>query len=357
MKPKLNTTPAQSYVGQHVYVGIDVHKKRYVVVGQVNQVVVKKWSTAAVAEDLAAQLVKFFPEAVIHSVYEAGFSGFVLHRVLRRQGIDNIVVHAAAVEVALHQRVKTDKRDAKKLASQLEAGRLRGIRVPSEAQEQHRLLSRTRAQLVQQRAVMKNQIRMKAHQFGLIGADDPREMSHKFVCELLEHSPFEEFRLVVELHWQVWQSLDDQIAKLNHQLKQQAKQDPYEATYRSAPGVGSITARVLANELGDMSAFANERQLFSYTGLTPSEHSSGEQVHRGRITKQGNRHLRGILIEIAWRAIRKDQELADFFHRLQPRTGSTRAIVAVARKLIGRIRAAFRKGERYATSALPAAAV
>lgn len=111
---------------------------------------------------------------------------------------------------------------------------------------------------------------------------------------------------------------------------------------------------MLANELGDMSAFANERQLFSYTGLTPSEHSSGQQVHRGRITKQGNRHLRGILIEIAWRAIRKDQALADFFHRLLPRTGTTRAIVAVARKLIGRMRAAFRTGELYATQALSA---
>lgn len=87
--------------------------------------------------------------------------------------------------------------------------------------------------------------------------------------------------------------------------------------------------------------------MFSYTGLTPSEHSSGEQVRRGRISKQGNRHLRAILIEIAWRAIGKDPALATFFQRLLPRTGTTRAIVAVARKLIGRIRAAFRKGELY----------
>lgn len=342
-----NTTPVQSYVGQTVYVGIDVHKKRYVVVAQVNQVVVKKWSTAAVAQELAQQLGKFFAGAEVKSVYEAGFSGFVLHRVLREHGIDNIVVHAAAVEVALHHRVKTDKRDAKKLASQLEAGRLRGIRVPEPEREQQRLLSRTRAQLVQQRAAVKNQIRMKAHQFGLIGADDPREMSHKFVQQLLERSPFETFRLTVESHWQIWKSLDQQITTLEQQLRQQAQQDRCEATYRSAPGVGAISARVLSNELGDLASFANERQLFSYTGLTPSEHSSGEQVRRGRITKQGNRHLRAILIEIAWRAIGKDKALADFFQRLLPRTGSTRAIVAVARKLIGRIRAAFVKGELY----------
>lgn len=111
--------------------------------------------------------------------------------------------------------------------------------------------------------------------------------------------------------------------------------------------MGRISARVLSNELGDLSRFANERQLFSYTGLTPSEHSSGEQKHRGAITKQGNRHLRGILMEVAWRAIRQDPALARFFERLYPRTGKQRAIVAVARKLIGRIRSAFRKAELY----------
>jgi transposase len=98
-----------------------------------------------------------------------------------------------------------------------------------------------------------------------------------------------------------------------------------------------------------MSQFKNERQLFSFTGLTPSEHSSGETIRRGHISRQGNSRVRGILIEIAWRAIDKDQALAEFFNRLFPRTGKTKAIVAVARKLIGRIRAAFQKGEDYQT--------
>ncbi|WP_347277585.1 MULTISPECIES: IS110 family transposase [Leptolyngbya] len=184
---------------------MDVHKRRYVVVVQINQTVVKKWRTAAVPEELAQQLLRFFPEATLHSAYEAGFSGYVLHRVLKLHGIDNIVVHAAAVEVSAHSRVKTDKRDAQKLASQLEASRLRGIRVPTPEQEQRRLLSRTRSQLVQQRSAVQNQIRMKAHQFGLIAPEDRRQMSHKLVAELLERSPAEAFRFVVEVHWQVWE--------------------------------------------------------------------------------------------------------------------------------------------------------
>ena len=150
--------------------------------------------------------------------------------------------------------------------------------------------------------------------------------------------------------WQVWKSLDEQIKILEKQLKQQAEGDPTEATYRSAPAVGAISARVLANELGDMSQFANERQLFSYTGLTPTEHSSGQSIRKGHISRQGNRHLRGILIEIAWRARRQDPALARDYERLAARMGGKRAIVAIARKFIGRIRAAFRTGQGYQLS-------
>ena len=341
------TTLPRSYNGVDVYVGIDVHKKTYVVVVRVNQTIVKRWVTAANPTAFAQQLLKYFAGGKIHSVYEAGFSGFVLHRELKSAGIDSIVVHAAAVEIAAHNRVKTDKRDAAKLSEQLEAGRLHGIRVPSEAQEQNRLLSRTREQLVRERAAVKQQIRMKAHQFGLIAPDERREMSHQFVQELLEQSPSEAFWVAVEAHWHIWKALDLQIKKLVVKLKQQAQTDANETIYRSVPGVGLISARVLSNELGDMSEFKNERCLFSYTGLTPSEDSTGDTVHRGHITKQGNRHLRGILIEIAWRAIGKDPALGSFFERLYPRIGRKRAIIAVARKLIGKVRAAFRKGETY----------
>lgn len=341
------TAPTKSYVGASVYVGIDVHKRTYSVVVRANQTEVKRWTMAAEPEQLGQQLRKFFAGAIIHTAYEAGFSGFVLHRELQRQGLRSIVVHAAAVEVAANSRVKTDKRDARKLAEQLEAGRLRGIRIPTEAEEQRRLLSRTRSQLVRQRTQSQNQIRMKAHQFGLIAPDDRRQMTHSLVAELLAACESEAFQIAVKAHQAIWRALEHEIAQLEAQLQAQAAQDPYEATYRSVPGVGFISARVLSNELGDLSQFANERQVFSYTGLTPAEYSSGETVRRGNITKQGNTHLRSILIEIAWRAIGQDPSLAAFFERIKARGGSKRAIVAVARKLIGRIRATFRHQALY----------
>lgn len=257
------------------------------------------------------------------------------------------MVPAAAIEVAANQRVKTDKRDARKICEHLEAGRLRGIRIPSVAQEAARLLSRTRSQLVRQRTQSQNCSRMKAHQFGLIGAEDRRRMTHALVTDWLARCPSEEFRCTVLSHQRIWQALDQEIATLEARLKVQAAADAYEATYQSVPGVGAVSARILANELGDLSHFRNERQLFSYTGLTPAAYSSGEHTRRGSMTKQGNTQVRSILIEVAWRAIAADASLASFFERVKARRGSKRAIVGVARKLIGRIRAAFRQQVPY----------
>lgn len=336
-----------NYKGKKVFVGIDVHKRTYAVVVSVDNIVVKKWQTEASPEALANQLNKLYPESDIHSAYEAGFSGLVLHRTLEQLGIHNLVVNPASIEVSAHNRVKTDKRDAQKIALLLEAGRLKSIHIPSQQAEQKRLLTRTREQLVREKTSLKNMIRMRCHQFGLIAPSDRRLMTHKFVKELLQSSPSEEFSTAINAYWRVWKSLDAEVKALEVELKKQSQQDAYEATYRSAPGIGPLSARILSNELGDMSQFANERQLFSYTGLTPSEHSSGPSIRRGHITRQGNARVRFVLCEAAWRAIRKDKSLRDFFNSLYPRTGKKKAIVAVARKLIGRLRAAFRQEKLY----------
>ena len=342
-----NSSTDNTYVGKKVFIGIDVHKRTYSVVSVMEGVVIKKWQTSASPEKLATQLNSYYSGAEIYTAYEAGFSGFVLHRTLELAGINSIVVNPGSIEVALHNRVKTDKRDALKIATLLEAKRLRAIRIPSEENEQERILSRTREQLISERSRMQNMIRMRGHQFGLIAPEDRRTMSHQFVTELIEASPSSEFSLAIRAYWQIWKSIDAEIKIIEQELKKQAKSDPNEEVYRSAPGVGPVSARVLSNELGDMSQFANERQLFSYTGLTPSEHSSGDNIRRGHITRQGNRRVRRVLCESAWTAIKKDKELREFFERLYPKTGKKKAIVAVARKLVGRIRAAFRQKTIY----------
>ena len=146
----------------------------------------------------------------------------------------------------------------------------------------------------------------------------------------------------------LWKSTNQEMKVLNEELKIQAQKDGLEGTYRSIPGFGAMTARVLSNELGDMKEFPNERTIFSFTGLTPREYSTGDNRRLGHISRQGSSRLRATLVEAAWRAIRRDPALNQDFLRLANKIGKKRAIVAIARKLIGRARALFRKKEYYA---------
>jgi len=336
-----------NYTNKEVFVGIDVHKKRYVAAAYCDQVVVKKWSTAASPADFVKQLNKFFPGAKIFSVYEAGFSGFVFHRILKEAGIKSIVINAASLERAPNDRVKTDRRDAKKLAQQLSARQLRCIYIPTPAQEQARLLTRHRNKLLGDRTRTANRIKSKLHQFGLISHNDETRTSLKWLESLQELDLSEELRFVLDQLVDQWKYITEKITGLKEKIAEQAKQDPKEQIYLSAPGVGSVFARELANELGDMSRFKNAKQLYSFTGLTPTERSSGDSRRQGGISYCGPARIRYALIEAAWTAIRKKGHLQATYQKIANRRGAQIAIVAIARKLIGHIRACFQTGELY----------
>ena len=336
-----------AYKGKKIAVGIDVHRKFFVVAAVCEGQLLKRCRLPANGVSVVAFLRKHFNEAELKSCYEAGDSGFWLHRHLVSQGIKNIVVHPAAVEIESRNRVKTDKRDALKQAVQLDAGRLRGIHVPSEAEEHQRLLHRTRAQLVGDKTRVKNRVRMKLLQFGLLPAEDDRVMSQAMLREVLAKEMNGELRLSLEALQGVWKNLNSQILILQKALREQAKEDKLEEFFRQVPGFGPLAARVVSTELGDMSQFANVRGLYSFTGLTPCEWSSGQSVHRGHISRQGSRRLRHVLIEAAWRAVKKDSALKEIFERIAARRGKKIAIVAVARKLIGRARAELKARGMY----------
>lgn len=339
-------TVTQETNAKEVFVGIDVHLKTYAVTVISAGERLQKWTTPAAPERLAEQLRSRYPGRKIYSVYEAGFSGFVLHRILIASGIQNIVVHAAAVAVSSGDRVKTDKRDSEKLARHLAAGLLKEIRVPSIEQEHQRQVTRTREQFVKARVRVMNQIRRRLVYFGYL-TEHQGVLRRTVISSWIGAHPESELRFCISSQLRHWEFLDTELLSLRKQLKAQSSSCSYEKIYQTVPGFGPISSRILANELGDMSQFKNEKALFRFVGLTPSEHSSGEKVRRGHISRQGNSTLRKILVESAWVAIRKDSSLRAFFSRLSVRSGARRAIVAVARKLIGRARAAFRNGGKY----------
>ncbi len=306
----------------------------------------KRCRMPGTAEAVISLVEKEFAGATVVAAYEAGYSGFRLHRALEAAGIRCLVVHAASIEVSSRDRVKTDKRDSLKIAQQLAAGRLRSIRVPSVEAEQRRLLTRTREQSMRKTRRVMIQIRMRLHQFGKLPASLTGRIKLKDVEQILVGLEGE-LQFIIGLYRDEWVFHAGQIRTIGKLLAATAKEDPLEAVYRSVPGVGPLIARILSAELGDMSQFPNERALFSYTGLTPSEYSSGDKICRGRISRQGNSYLRHMLVEASWKVVRKDPVMKEYYVRLSKRTGGKPAIVAVARKLIGRIRAAMRKEQLY----------
>ncbi len=333
---------------EKIYVGIDVHKKTYSVTILGECIEKKRVSMSASPNALITFLETTYSSKEINTAYEAGFCGFHLHRQLENAGIKNIIVNPASIEIAANQRVKTDKKDSNKIAEHLSQRRLKGVRVPTLKEESKRLLTRTRSQLIVQRVRTGNQIKSKLFLFGLIDCNDENVMSKKYLEHIKTLNLNEELRIAIDCLSNIWLYLSEQINKIDLELQKQAQNDvDLESIYRSVPGLGPISARILANELGDMSQFKNERTLFCFVGLTPSEHSSGESVRQGHITRQGAGRLRKVLTECAWINIRKDPAMAEVFNRISATRGKKRAIIGVARRLIGKIRACFKKRTLY----------
>jgi transposase len=342
-------TNKKGYANKTIYVGIDVHKKTYAVTCMCEEAIVKRDTLKASPEGLLDYLNKYFPGAKIRSVYEAGFSGLVLHRYLTSNGIMNIVVHAASVEISARDRVKTDKRDSMKLAIQLSNGRLRGIHIPSEEREAYRELSRLRDKVSSDKRRIGNRLKSLLMRQGLLHVDNDQKMSERWLKQVvLNYECHESVKCCIRLLVNEWLYLKQQMKQIEEELKKQAEIDnELEKIYRSVPGIGAVHSRVLANELENMGRFENEKQLFSFTGLTPSEHSSGEHKRLGHITRQGRSQLRHTLVLAAWKAIKNDRVLRGDFERISASAGKKRAIVAIARKLIGHIRSCFKNNSVY----------
>src|SRR5499427_2065538 len=211
-----------SSTGERIDVGIDVHKETYTVTCLCQRQMVKTATVPADPVRLAASLPRWFPGAKIFSAYEAGFAGFVLHRVLTTAGITNMVVNPASVAVAANEKVKTDRRDAKKLARDLADGRLRGIYVPTEEEELARLLPRTRAQLVEHRATLARQIKAKLHQFGLIAPSSRRLLSHRYLREIESWTLPLELGASLKMLAEQWRFVTRQLIEMRRLLREQA---------------------------------------------------------------------------------------------------------------------------------------
>ena len=140
----------------------------------------------------------------------------------------------------------------------------------------------------------------------------------------------------------------DKQTQLLRELSETAQYRERVEILQSIPGIGVISAMELLLELQDVSRFRRAEQLAAYVGLTPSQYSSADKVRMGRITGIGKNTLRSILVEASWTLIRKDQAMREKYDRIKIHSGGKRAIVAIARTLLLRMRRMLLDGQVYA---------
>jgi transposase len=320
---------------QPIFVGIDVHKKRWAVTLIQGDQVLERCTIPGEVTTLG-KLLSRYPGCKIYSVYEACFIGFGLHFDLEAMGVKNTIVPVNKIPQISGNKVKTDKRDSLKLATFLSKGLLKSIHIPDPEQIELRQILRTRGQFMRDKKRAFNRLKSLLIQYKIC-FDEPR-LTKKLVHFLSNLDVGETTQLLVNSYIQEIEVLDVQIKKFQQEYLKIGQQEKYSNNYGlllTIPGVGPLTAASLNYEVGNWLRFKNEKQIAAYFGLTPSEYSSGENTHRGRITGQGNPTLRALLIEASWGLIQKDTVMRNFFMRLKHQTGSSKkAIVAVARKLI-----------------------
>jgi transposase len=270
-----------------VAVGLDVHA-RSIRLAAVRADELLEERTLPYDEEALERVLRRWP--VVRCCYEAGPTGFGLYRHLVGRGVDCLVVAPGLVPQRPGDRVKTDSRDARKLARLLAGGLLAPIYVPSPELEAARDLVRARedARLDRMRDrhrlskfCLRHERRLPTSSWTVVRRKWLSEQRFEFAAQ---QQTFDTYLHTVDL-------VDARIEALERAIRETADQEPWRVLVgrlRCLRGVDTLTALALVTEIGDFSRFRNAAELMAFVGLVPSEHSSGEQRRQGSITKVGN---------------------------------------------------------------------
>jgi len=351
MKTKIREK--KSFTGENIYIGIDVHKKSWSITILTDYMEHKTFHQSPDSSQLVNYLHRCFPGANYLSCYEAGFSGFWLHRQLEQFGIMNIVINAAdAPSTNKDKESKTDRVDSRKLAKALRGQMLTGIFIPERQQQERRSLSRYRLILMRDFRRSKNRIKSLLQYYGISIPEglDNSFWSKRFLNWLKTIKMDEPSgQYCIEILINNYEFNYQQILEVGNKLRSIFRKEEKQMynLLQSIPGIGPITAIALISELGPMDRFRKTTQLASFVGLTPRVNNSGDKERTAGITSRNNKYLRSLLIEASWIAIRKDPALMKYYIELRRRTISQKAIVKVARKLLSRIRFVMNNKQEY----------
>lgn len=291
------------------YIGLDVHKETIAVaVARSGREVAESRGEIANKPKAIAKLVKRlnseFGGEVLLFCYEAGPCGYVLYRQLLELGHDCQVVAPSLIPKKPGERIKTDRRDARKLAQTLRSGDLTAVWVPDDEQEAMRDLTRARDDMKSQERKARQQLNAFVLRHGHAWPSNKTRWTQTHYNWLGSLKFAHDWQQVVLQEYidavkGATGRVSDMMAQMERVLPQWSMA-PVVDSLVALRGIDKLAAMVLLAELGDISRFESPSQLMAFLGLVPSEHTSGGRRRQGAITKMGNNHARRMLVESAW---------------------------------------------------------
>jgi transposase len=307
------------------FVGLDVHAETIAVAVAEQAGEIRSLGVISNREDSVRKLVrKLGAVEELRFCYEAGPTGYALYWQLTKMGAPCEVVAPTLVPVKAGDRVKTDRRDALKLARNYRAGELTAVWVPDAAHEALRDLVRAREAAKKDELRARHRLSKFLLRHGRRPAMGVKAWTMKYLEWVKREVHFEqmaqEATLLDYLH--EVEHAAARIARLDGAITEAVKGAPPQMravieALQALRGIAHVSAVTIVAEVGELSRFARAKQLMAYGGIVASENSSGERTRRGNITKTGNAHLRRVVVEAAWAyrhrpavgtALRKRQE-------------------------------------------------
>jgi transposase len=289
------------------FVGLDVHAETIAVAVAEGRDRVRSLGTIANRPEAVRRLLgKLGKLSELRVCYEAGPTGYALYWQLTQLGVQCEVIAPSLVPMKSGDRIKTDRRDAERLARSYQAGDLTPVWVPDAKHEALRDLVRAREATKEDQLRAKHRLGKYLLRYGQRPADDAKAWTAAWWqwVRALQLPHAEQNTTLVELVLEV-DHQGQRIERFDAAIDRAVEVAPAQLraivdALQALRGVAKVTAVTLATEFGCFSRFEKAGQVMSYTGMVPSEHSSGPKTRRGAITKTGNSHLRRVLVESAW---------------------------------------------------------
>ena len=265
---------------------------------------------------------------------------------LEDEGVEIKLSNPLRTKAIAEARIKTDRLDAKTLAYLLRGDLVAESYVPTRKNRERRALIRHRASLMRMRVETKNRIHALL---------DKHELSHEYT-DLFGKQGTEWLRSlqlptpdhqILQSNLQVLETLNAEVRNADIQIAKDATTEEQAKLLMTMPGVDYYAAMVLLSEIGDVKRFSSDEKLVSWVGLAPQTHQSGETHWTGHISRKGSKRARWILTQCAQSARQHDPRMREFYERIERKHGSSKAVVAVARKMLAIMYVMLIRNEPY----------